>query len=185
MTQKILLIIDPQYDFISGSLGIKGSEDKMLLLSKYINDNPNKYDKIIITVDWHPDNHISFRQWKKHCLQHTVGAAVFQPIIDAINDNDIDCSILEKGDYQPKEEYSIMENFSSSRKLLRYFKEYPVKQIDICGIANEFCVLNTVKDLVEKYDLGEKINILKSFVVAINDETVLINYAKDHNLKIE
>lgn len=187
--KKILLIIDAQYDFINGSLSVKGAEDKMNKLAEYIKNNENNYACVIMTADWHPSNHCSFieqgGEWPKHCVQYTTGAAIYQPIIDAIDKTKCNNAILEKGNVANKEEYSVIDNYFSSKILARLIDSYSVEQIDICGIANEYCVLNTVKDLNEKYKIGNKLNILINFVAAIKDESVLINYANDNNIKIE
>lgn len=186
---KILLIIDAQYDFINGKLAVAGAENRMVQLADYIQKYGYEYKCIIMTADWHPQEHCSFvenhGEWPKHCVQHTSGAAIFQPIIDAIDNIKGNSMILEKGNISSKEEYSILENYFSSKKLLRYLASNDINQIDICGIANEYCVLNTVKDFTEKYNLGDKLKILINFVAAIKDESVLINYANNNNLKIE
>lgn len=186
---KILLIIDAQYDFINGSLAVNGAEDKMIKLAEYIKSEGKNYDCIIMTADWHPSNHCSFieynGEWPKHCVQYTAGAAIYQPIIDAIDNSKCNSIVLEKGTTSNKEEYSVMDNYFSSKSLIRLIDSYSVEQIDVCGIANEYCVFNTVKDLNEKYNLGSKLNILINFVAAIKDESVLINYANNNNLKIE
>lgn len=58
MTEKhnVLLIVDPQYDFIEGgSLPVNGATKAMEELSEHIKET--KYDSILVTVDWHPYNH--------------------------------------------------------------------------------------------------------------------------------
>lgn len=186
---KVLLIIDAQYDFINGSLGVNGAEDKMNNLAKYIKSNGKDYKYIIMTADCHTINHCSFiergGEWPKHCVKYTAGAAIYQPIIDAINDIKCNSVVLEKGNVSTKEEYSVMENYFSSKTLIHIINSFSVEEIDVCGIANEYCVLNTVKDLNEKYKFGDKLKILINFVAAIKDEKVLIDYANNNNLKIE
>lgn len=186
--KKILLIVDAQNDFINGSMTVFGAEDKMNALAKYIGEHKDEYDFIILTADWHPINHCSFiengGEWPMHCVAHTIGAAIYQPIINTLIENKIPFEILTKGEFSNKEEYSIMESYASSKKLMRtiFLKGNPT--IDVCGIANEYCVLNTVKDLTEKNNLGEKLNILFDFVAAINDDSVLKKYAEEKNIKM-
>ena len=57
---KILLVIDAQYDFINGSLAVNGAEEKMSKLADFINKNGSKYKMIILTADWQSVNHMSF-----------------------------------------------------------------------------------------------------------------------------
>lgn len=48
MTNKILLIIDPQIDFINGTLPVPRAESAMNSFADYISLNGMKYDHIIM-----------------------------------------------------------------------------------------------------------------------------------------
>ena len=86
---KLLLVIDCQYDFINGSLAVKGAGPTMDRLAEFIKENGASYKKIVLTADWHPLTHCSFKDnggtWPKHCVQYTQGAAIYQPIIDTLD----------------------------------------------------------------------------------------------------
>lgn len=60
MSKNLLLIIDPQNDFVDpkGSLYIKDSNKTLNILSEWINNNKNCIDDIIITQDTHLSYHI-------------------------------------------------------------------------------------------------------------------------------
>ena len=51
-----LLVIDVQNDFISGSLAVQNSET----IVKVINQIRDKFDCVVISYDWHPQDHCSF-----------------------------------------------------------------------------------------------------------------------------
>ena len=57
---KLLLIVDPQIDFITGSLPVPGAADAMDKLAEYININDGSYIYKVVTTDWHPYFHCSF-----------------------------------------------------------------------------------------------------------------------------
>lgn len=57
---KLLLIIDPQTDFITGTLPVPASGKAMNELAGYITDNNGLYAHKIVTTDRHPFNHCSF-----------------------------------------------------------------------------------------------------------------------------
>lgn len=189
MKNKMLLIIDAQYDFINGSLAVKNAEAKMTDLAEFINKSNDEYKCIVFTADNHPNNHCSFTdeggQWPPHCRKHTKGAAIYEPIYNAVVNKKIKFDILTKGCLSKKEEYSIMDNNLSRYAILYMIKNNDIDSIDICGIANEYCVLQTVKDLNEKFNLGNKLNILMDYIAAIEDDNVLINYCKKNNLNIK
>ena len=184
---KVLMIIDPQYDFISGSLACKDAVEKMTNLAIYLRNHGHDYDTIVITVDWHPINHCSFinngGEWPKHCVEHSYGASIYQ---DILNNLPIDKNVymLTKGTMHTTEEYSIMKNITSKTLLTNFVLNKEETEIDICGIAAEYCVKNTIEDLVNE-GYGDKITILKDFVACVETNEPLIEFAKEHNLKIK
>lgn len=184
-TNNVLMIIDPQYDFISGSLACKDAIGKMTNLSYYIRENGEKYDSIVITLDWHPIDHCSFiengGEWPMHCVAYTKGASVYQDIINRLP-KDKKIYFLTKGDMHNVEEYSIMKNLASYSLLTSFILNKENTTIDICGIAGDVCVLNTVKDLI-KEGYGDKIRILKDYVVNVQDMKPLLEVMTQYNIK--
>lgn len=184
---KVLLIIDPQYDFITGSLKCKDAINKMTDLAYYIREKGSSYDSIVITLDWHPINHCSFvengGEWPMHCVAYTQGASVYQDIIDRLP-KDKKVYFLTKGDMCNVEEYSIMKNHASYALLTTFILNKEDTIIDICGIANEFCVLNTVKDLVE-CGHKENITILFDYIACVKSNEPLLSYVYANNIKVK
>ena len=58
--KKLLLIVDPQIDFITGTLPVAGAAEAMDALAKYVKEKGNEYNVKIVTADWHPYHHSSF-----------------------------------------------------------------------------------------------------------------------------
>lgn len=186
--KKLLLIIDPQFDFIEGgNLPVKGAEAKMNALATYINENSDKYNNVIITADWHPFTHCSFTvnggEWPMHCVDHTSGAAIWTPIMMAVLSKFKNAKILHKGIDKDKEEYSIIQNGINGKWLLEYLAEENFDSIDVCGIAGDVCVLNTISDLCE-FKWGDKINILSDFIASLDDGSTLKTFAEKENVSI-
>jgi len=162
--KKYLIIVDIQNDFTQeeGSLFVKGSDKAITAINEIINNN-NFYDKIIATQDWHSRNHISFAEthnkkpfvdtietsygiqalWPNHCVQGTWGS----DLDPRLNSDKIDI-ILRKGTKENLDSYSafIENDKKTSTELEFLFKHMPEFQIDICGVATDVCVYNTVKD---------------------------------------
>ena len=101
MEAKLLLIVDPQIDFISGSLVVPGAVKAMDGLSKYVEENSKNYDLIFITADWHPITHCSFKEnggeWPMHCVSNTLGAALYDSIMQQIFENKVTYKVYTKG----------------------------------------------------------------------------------------
>lgn len=150
MNGKILLIVDPQYDFINGSLEVNGAEEAMDKLADFIKQNGSDYDNIIITADWHPQSHCSFKQnggiWPIHCVQHSHGAAIYQPIFNALNEIKSNYIVLTKGVDEDHEEYSIFKNQKSCASISIICDTLKINSIDVCGLAFDYCVADSVKD---------------------------------------
>jgi len=181
--KKLLLIIDPQIDFISGSLAVGGATDSMIELSKYVATHANEYSMIAITQDWHPIDHCSFKEqggiWPSHCVAKTEGSEVFQPILDAIT---LPTTFLHKGDVRDKEEYSVMDSEKSSKILIDIINILRPKEIDVCGIALDYCVLESVKGLINKGITN--INLLSDFTPSIGDKEQTLEKFKKLGINI-
>ena len=174
MNNKILLIIDPQYDFINGSLAVDGAENAMKKLSIFIHNYGTEYDKIVLTTDWHPYTHCSFNNnggiWNPHCIQFTKGAAIYQPIIDSLEEIKADYTILTKGTNEDREEYSVFKNAKSCVKFINICNTLNIKEIDVCGIAFDYCLKDSVKDGLRYLD-SVKFNVLKEFSPSIGEDS--------------
>ncbi len=184
--KKLLLLIDCQYDFINGSLAVNGAPEAMDALAAYIAENGDSYAAIAATLDWHPYNHSSFKPfneqgpWPVHCVQHTHGAAIYQPIIDAVGAKEI--HHFTKGNNVLTEEYSIFANPVNGPALAKFITENEFEQIDVCGICGDYCVLNSLMGLVDN-GFKHLINVLEQFTPSIDGGETLSNYLK--NLKEE
>ena len=85
--ERMILIVDPQVDFINGALPVPGSLPAMDRLADYILLSDERYAVKIITADRHPYNHCSFKdyggEWPRHCVHDTVGAAIWPSVFEA------------------------------------------------------------------------------------------------------
>lgn len=173
---KILFVIDPQYDFISGSLPVGGAEESMNALAGYIRRNDGEYDLKIVTADWHPHDHCSFQEnggpWPVHCAQFTHGASLYQPLVEALYGTAGKVVVLTKGTLADREEYSIMSNEKSRKVIRRIFKKKIVSQIDVCGIAGDICVRQTLMDCFAEFG-REKFRVLTDYCPSLDGGTAL------------
>ena len=191
--KNILLIVDPQIDFISGSLAVEGADEKMLKLSKYIKEKCNEYDYIFLTGDSHPDNHCSFVEnggiWPKHCVCESEGVCFYNKLINALLEfnNFHNLETFDKGTNSDKEEYSIFQNELDGLKLANKIKNIIENDedvfIDVCGIAGDYCVLETIKGLTELIN-NDHIYILEEFTASIDGGKKLLEYAENNDINV-
>lgn len=156
--KRILMIIDPQVDFIAGSLPVPGAEQPMNALAEYVRAEAGRYDLIIVTADRHPADHCSFAEnggpWPRHCVEGSGGATVWPPLNDALTALGDKVLYLYKGIDPGHEEYSIFKNHNSAAEIDRIIKDGEVTGVDVCGLAGDVCVAGTLRDGVGLYGRG-------------------------------
>ena len=187
--KNILLIVDPQNDFITGSLAVKGAKEKMMKLAEYINGDHPSYDYICITLDSHPKNHMSFKEnggiWPIHCVKETDGWRIPEYLNKALED--IYNPYVLKGTHFDKEEYSIFDNNEDGTMLANQIREFSRENevyVDVCGIAGDYCVLETLKGL-RKFIGDDYITVLTQYTASIDGGEKLMNYIKENDLNYE
>lgn len=162
----VLLIVDPQNDFITGSLSVPGAAEAMQCLGAWMQVNTEKYDTIVVTMDQHPYNHCSFvpygGQWPEHCVRYSVGAAIYPMLQDAILHQakaGKDLLYIEKATEVERDAYSAFSE-SIPSQLLNADKIY------LAGLAGDYCVAATYDDLKRSIS-AERIELLEEGIAYI------------------
>ena len=203
---KTLVIVDLQKDFYAknGALYVKGAEVLPSRIAKRIKEGD--FDNIIITMDNHPLNHCSFiengGQWPMHCVKGTEGASVSEKIFDAIKElNAIryvngnskpNVVIVDKGCESNKEEYGAFANYKKYNNIFRYLLSnsndidvYNLlresEDIEVCGIALDYCVMHTVKELISFVE-SDKVWVNTKCSKSIDDGTTFKKFAEENNI---
>ncbi|WP_455476470.1 bifunctional nicotinamidase/pyrazinamidase [Bartonella sp. B17] len=154
MEKKVLIVIDIQNDFLpGGALAVPQGD----IILPAVNNLIDHFDHVILTQDWHPQNHCSFASshpgkapydtvnldyglqtlWPDHCIQGTKGAE-FHTSLRA----DKAQLILRKGYNKKIDSYSaFFENDQKTPTGLHvYLKEHGFTKLAMCGLATDFCV---------------------------------------------
>jgi len=165
---KTLIIVDAQYDFFpvskedyenneGGALAVTNADQ----IIPVINDILPKFDLVIFTKDWHPENMNAFASshkgknsfdtytnskgkkdtlWPAHCVQGTKGADIHYDIDFGLIKGDF--YIFKKGMDKNDHPYSGF----AAKGLTEFLKERGVYEVYIAGLALDFCVKDTVID---------------------------------------
>ena len=159
---KALLLIDIQNDFLpGGSLAVAGGDEIIDTVSQL----QQKFNLILATQDWHPQQHKSFASnhsgknqfdiiqlhgmeqvlWPDHCVQQSEGAA----FSDKLNMAKV-AAIFRKGMEPNIDSYSgFYDNgHLNSTGLADYLKGKGVKQVYLTGLAGDYCVYFSALDAV-------------------------------------
>ena len=179
--KKMLLIVDPQNDFINGTLPVPRAAEAMNQLAEYVTLHDGEYALKVVTSDWHPYTHCSYSgnggQWPVHCVAHTVGAAIWPPLIEPLYTTAGEVEILRKGTCVERDEYSVFSNDESAKRFSELMDAYNITHVDICGLAGDICVLNTLMDGVALYGKGV-FHVLTSFSPSLDGGVALGEYLK-------
>lgn len=168
---KLLMIVDPQIDFVSGSLPVPGAAEAMTALASYIKNTDGRYAAKIVTADRHPYCHSSFADcggpWPRHCVESSVGAAILPELYAPLFTTAGDVIFLYKGEKTDTEQYSIFANPQAAEDIRRIVSEKGIDTIDVCGLAGDVCVRSTLLDGVKQLP-GCRFNVLEEYAPSID-----------------
>lgn len=193
-TNRMLLIVDPQVDFITGSLPVPDAVNAMDRLAEYVKKHGEEYEVIAVTSDRHCMMHSSFKEyggkWPRHCVEGSVGAAIWPSLMEALYTVSDHVALVYKGQECRREEYSIFDSKDGKPAVDAYLegshdnnKSGKITEVDICGLAGDVCVAQTLRDLKELYP-ELKVRILKRFTASIDGGIRLDELTKCYGLEV-
>lgn len=146
LSSAALVLVDIQNDFCPGGALAVAEGDRII---EVVNRMMPWFSFVVATQDWHPSNHISFKErggpWPPHCVQGTRGAQL-HPSLDR---NHID-AYLRKAATAEKDAYSEFEAVDDrGRALDEVLKDREIKTVYVVGLATDYCVKATVFDALK------------------------------------
>ena len=161
---KTLIIIDLQNDFIpGGALEVPGGDRIIPVINRLL----EKFELVIATQDWHPENHMSFASnhqgkkpfdtikwkgmdqilWPDHCIQNSPGAE-FHTELDARKVE----AIFRKGMDKNIDSYSGFYDNGHEKNtgLTGYLRERNAGELYFCGLAADVCVNFSIQDALKE-----------------------------------
>ena len=158
-----LIVVDVQNDFCpGGALPVLGGEGVV----RVINPLQLKFDRLIFTRDWHPQDHCSFAQeptfqdgsWPEHCVEDSPGAE-FQGDLHVPSD----AIIVNKGTDPDKEAYSGFQDTGLKERL----RDMGVTRVFVVGLALDYCVKATALDALSA---GFEVVLVRDGCRSVDDE---------------
>ncbi len=146
---RALVIVDVQNDFCEGgSLAVNGGAAVARAITAYLaGPDRARYAYVAASQDFHidPGSHFAthpdyYDSWPSHCVAGTPGAQ-FHPDLDTSHVEEI----FRKGAYAPA--YSGFEGTNETGQALAgWLSERHVTDLDVIGIATDYCVRATATD---------------------------------------
>ncbi|PYB75369.1 bifunctional nicotinamidase/pyrazinamidase [Rhizobium wuzhouense] len=172
---RALLLIDIQNGFCpGGNLPVADGDAVVAIANRVI--EKGGYDLVVASQDWHPANHGSFASqhpgkkpfdmgvlsgqpqvmWPDHCIQGTPDAE-FHPDLDTAR---IDY-VQRKGENPAVDSYSAFRDNDKAAitGLSDYLKSKGVTELDLMGLATDYCVHFSALDAVDMLP-GAKIRLI-------------------------
>ena len=136
-----LAVIDMQKDFaypegalfVGGVHGEPTSDEVVKRVNALIADYP--FDWVALSRDRHPDNHIEFSIFGKHCLMMTDGADFATELVRPKGD----WEVVDKGHDKDVFSYSVVTSGVFPGHI-RNLRAKGIKRVFVCGLAYTHCV---------------------------------------------
>jgi len=156
-----LVIVDAQNDFFpGGALAVEGADEVVPVLNSWIERAEAAGAFVVASRDWHPEGHVSFQseggEWPPHCVQGTNGAA-FHPDLRL----PAETRIVTKGDNPRFDQYSAFDRTGLAEDLRRS----GVERLWVGGLAQDVCVLHTVRDALAA---GFEVHLIRDATRPVN-----------------
>ncbi|HWJ67122.1 MAG TPA: nicotinate phosphoribosyltransferase [Nocardioides sp.] len=173
---RALIVVDVQNDFVEGgSLGVTGGREVAGRISEHLAQHADDYAVVAASRDWHhagDSNGGHFHQpgeqpnyvttWPVHCVQGEAGSEYAPELsTDAVTHH------VVKGMGVPA--YSAFEGITDAgERLVDVLKQAGVTELDITGIATDYCVRATALDAREA---GFEVRLLAGLHAGVAPET--------------
>ncbi|HET7870126.1 MAG TPA: isochorismatase family protein [Actinomycetota bacterium] len=145
-----LIVVDIQNDFADprGSLYVRDGEAVIPVVNEQVNAARTAGAFVVYTQDWHPASTPHFQKdggiWPVHCVKETWGAE-FHPDLEVVGES------LKKGT-DGEDGYSAFSvrdprsGETTPTRLEAMLRERGVRVVTVCGLATDYCVVETVLD---------------------------------------
>ncbi len=145
-SQDALVVVDVQVDFCpGGALPVPEGDAVVPVLNGWIARFVEAGLPIFASRDWHPPQHVSFRErggpWPPHCVQNSPGAA-FHPELKLPRET----VVLSKGTDPDRDAYSAFDGTGLAQRL----RQRGIRRVTVGGLALDYCVRATVLDALRE-----------------------------------
>ena len=125
--KKLLIVVDMQNDFITGTLGSQQAQAILPNVKAKIEHYKQNGGKIIFTRDTHHDNYLATQEGKylpvAHCIEGTAGHLIAEEL------DTTGCELFDKPNF-------------GSLELAKRVADGGYDEIELCGLCTDICVVS-------------------------------------------
>ena len=185
--KRAFLVVDVQNGFCAeGNLPVPDGEAVVPVINRLMAEGG--YDLVVASQDWHPPDHKSFASqhsgkkpfemgslrgrpqvmWPDHCVQGTRDAEL-HPELDRSRIH----LVQHKGEDRETDSYSAFRDNHAERTtgLDAELKRHGIEELDVCGLATDYCVKFSALDAVAMLP-GVKVRVIENASRGITPEGV-------------
>ena len=128
---KVLVVVDMQNDFISGSLGTKEAQNIVGNVVGRIKECKEQGYDILVTLDTHGEDYMSTQEGKKLPVEHCIKGTKGWELASEIAAETAGCKQYEKGTF-------------GSKELVRDLVQMNPESVEFVGLCTDICVVSNV-----------------------------------------
>lgn len=134
---KVLVVVDMQNDFITGSLGTPEAQAIVPNVKKKIEEYRNNGDTVIFTRDTHQSDYLLTKEGEKlpveHCIMNTWG----WEIADELRDEAVESLFIDKPTFGSVDLCDLITNLET-----KGLPSDVVEEIEVVGLCTDICVVS-------------------------------------------
>ena len=128
---KILVVVDMQNDFITGSLGTKEAQNIVPAVVEKIRQRKTEGYEILVTMDTHGEDYLQTQEGRNLPVEHCIKGSEGWKLASEIEKEVVGCRRYEKTTF-------------GSRELVRDLGQMKPESVEFVGLCTDICVVSNV-----------------------------------------
>jgi SNARE-like domain protein len=158
-TDKLLVVVDYQKDFVDGALGFETAEQLDQVIANKIEEYLKDGQDVIFTKDTHYTNYLTTREGKhlpiEHCIIDSEGHNLYGKVAG----------------YEKQAKKVFNKTSFGSIDLAKFISRSDYKEVEFCGLVSNICVLSNIimtQTYNEKVEITVDLNATKGLSEEVN-----------------
>ena len=158
-TDKLLVVVDYQKDFVDGALGFETAEQLDQVIANKIDEYLKAGQDVIFTKDTHYTNYLTTREGKhlpiEHCIIDSEGHNLYGKVAG----------------YEKQAKKVFNKTSFGSIDLAKFISCSDYKEVEFCGLVSNICVLSNIimtQTYNEKVEITVDLNATKGLSEEVN-----------------
>ena len=158
-TEKLLVVVDYQKDFVDGALGFETAEQLDQVIANKIEEYLKAGQDVIFTKDTHYTNYLTTREGKhlpiEHCIIDSEGHNLYGKVAG----------------YEKQAKKVFNKTSFGSIDLAKFISRSDYKEVEFCGLVSNICVLSNIimtQTYNEKVEITVDLNATKGLSEEVN-----------------